>query len=64
MARRVLTGEKLEKELERLSLMREFERQYEDCAFICGIDEAGRDLLQGRLRPVRRSCRRTARSFI
>ena len=30
MARRVLTGEKLEKELERLSLMREFERQYED----------------------------------
>ena len=42
MARRVLTGEKLEKELERLSLMREFERQYEDCAFICGIDEAGR----------------------
>ena len=40
MARRVLTGEKLEKELERLSLMREFERQYEDCAFICGIDEA------------------------
>ena len=58
MARRVLTGEKLEKELERLSLMREFERQYEDCAFICGIDEAGR------LRPVRRSCRRTARSFI
>ena len=28
MARRVLTGEKLEKELERLSLMREFERQY------------------------------------
>ena len=29
MARRVLTGEKLEKELERLSLMREFERQYE-----------------------------------
>ena len=39
MARRVLTGEKLEKELERLSLMREFERQYEDCAFICGIDE-------------------------
>ena len=39
MARRVLTGEKLEKELERLSLMREFERQYEDCAWICGIDE-------------------------
>ena len=47
MARRVLTGEKLEKELERLSLMREFERQYEDYAFICGIDEAGRGPLAG-----------------
>lgn len=47
MARRVLTGEKLEKELEHLSLMREFERQYEDCAFICGIDEAGRGPLAG-----------------
>lgn len=47
MARRVLTGEKLEKELERLSLMREFERQYEDCEFICGIDEAGRGPLAG-----------------
>ena len=47
MARRVLTGEKLEKELERLSLMREFERPYEDCAFICGIDEAGRGPLAG-----------------
>lgn len=47
MARRVLTGEKLEKELERLSLMREFERQYEDRAWICGIDEAGRGPLAG-----------------
>ena len=47
MARRVLTGEKLEKERERLSLMREFERQYADCAFICGIDEAGRGPLAG-----------------
>ena len=47
MARRVLTGEKLEKELERLSLMREFERQYEDCDWICGIDEAGRGPLAG-----------------
>ena len=27
--------------------MREFERQYEDCAFICGIDEAGRGPLAG-----------------
>lgn len=27
--------------------MREFVRQYEDCAFICGIDEAGRGPLAG-----------------
>ena len=47
MAGRVLSGEKLEKELERLSLMREYERQYEDCAWICGIDEAGRGPLAG-----------------
>lgn len=44
---RILTGEKLDKELERLEAMREFEHQYEDCAFICGIDEAGRGPLAG-----------------
>ena len=44
---RTLTGEKLDKELERLEAMREFEHQYEDCAFICGIDEAGRGPLAG-----------------
>ena len=64
MARRVLTGEKLEKELERLSLMREFERQYEDCAFICGIDGAGRGPLAGPGSWRARFCRRIARSFI
>lgn len=42
-----LTGEKLEKELLRLEAMKEFERQYEGCAFICGIDEAGRGPLAG-----------------
>lgn len=47
MARGVLTGEKLEKELERLHAMREFERQYEARSFICGIDEAGRGPLAG-----------------
>ncbi len=47
MARRVLTGEKLEKELERLSLMREFERQYEDCAWICGSTRRAADHLAG-----------------
>ena len=44
---RVLKGERLEKELLRLEVMKEFERQYEDCALICGIDEAGRGPLAG-----------------
>lgn len=44
---RALKGERLEKELLRLEAMKEFERQYEDCAFICGIDEAGRGPLAG-----------------
>lgn len=44
---RVLKGEKLEKELIRLEAMKEFERQYSDCTFICGIDEAGRGPLAG-----------------
>ncbi len=46
-ATRTLKGEKLEKELLRLEAMKEFERQYEDCAFICGVDEAGRGPLAG-----------------
>lgn len=44
---RELKGERLEKELLRLEVMKEFERQYEDCALICGIDEAGRGPLAG-----------------
>ncbi len=44
---RELKGEKLEAELERLERMREYERQYDSCAFICGIDEAGRGPLAG-----------------
>lgn len=44
---RTLKGERLEKELLRLEAMKEFERQHEDCAFICGIDEAGRGPLAG-----------------
>lgn len=44
---RVLKGERLEKELLRLEAMKEFERQYEDCALICGVDEAGRGPLAG-----------------
>lgn len=41
-----LTGEKLEKELERLKQMRSYEDQYPDMV-ICGIDEAGRGPLAG-----------------
>lgn len=44
---RELKGEKLEKELERLEEMRAYEREYDSCAFICGVDEAGRGPLAG-----------------
>ena len=44
---RTLKGERLEKELERLEMMRSFEREYEACSAICGIDEAGRGPLAG-----------------
>lgn len=42
-----LSGEKLEKELARLEAMREYEDTYDACAYICGIDEAGRGPLAG-----------------
>ncbi len=42
-----LSGEKLEKELLRLEGMKEYERKYASCSFICGIDEAGRGPLAG-----------------
>lgn len=42
-----LSGEKLEKELNRLEQMREYEKLYQDYDFICGIDEAGRGPLAG-----------------
>ena len=44
---RVLTGERLEKELARLEAMKEFEREYDGCSLIRGVDEAGRGLLAG-----------------
>ncbi len=40
--KKTLSGERLEKELLRLDAMKEFERRYQDYAFLCGIDEAGR----------------------
>ncbi len=39
--------EKLEKELARLETMKEFEREYDYCQYICGIDEVGRGPLAG-----------------
>lgn len=39
--------ERLRLERQRLEEMRQYERQYADCAFICGIDEAGRGPLAG-----------------
>lgn len=44
---RVLKGERLEKELARLEAMKEYERKYASCQWICGIDEAGRGPLAG-----------------
>lgn len=40
-------AEKLEKELARLETMKEFEREYDYCQYICGIDEVGRGPLAG-----------------
>lgn len=44
---KVLTGEKLEKELQRLEAMLTYEREYCWASDICGIDEAGRGPLAG-----------------
>ena len=44
---RVLKGEALEKELQRLEEMRRFEREYAASGPVCGIDEAGRGPLAG-----------------
>lgn len=37
----------IEKERRRIETLKVFERQYADCAFICGIDEVGRGPLAG-----------------
>ena len=37
----------LSKEIERIYKMSEYERQYADCGFLCGIDEVGRGPLAG-----------------
>ena len=38
---------KLQKELERLSAMKEYERKHEDAGYICGVDEVGRGPFAG-----------------
>lgn len=53
MALRVLKGEALEKERQRLKAMQEYEREYADFSYIAGIDEAGRGPLAG---PVVAAC--------
>lgn len=44
---RILRGEKLTAERQRLEQMRKYEHQYASCQAICGIDEAGRGPLAG-----------------
>lgn len=44
---RKISEEKLQAERQRLELMWEYEHQYAACAYICGIDEAGRGPLAG-----------------
>lgn len=39
--------EKLKNELLRIEKMKEYEKMYDECEFICGIDEAGRGPLAG-----------------
>ncbi|MCD8222425.1 MAG: ribonuclease HII [Clostridiales bacterium] len=47
MALRILKGEKLQAERDRLEGMKAYERQYGSYSAICGIDEAGRGPLAG-----------------
>lgn len=39
--------DKLQKELERIESIKKYEKEYESCGYICGIDEVGRGPLAG-----------------
>ena len=39
--------QKLKLEMERIEMLREFEKRYDYCEFVCGIDEVGRGPLAG-----------------
>ena len=43
--------EAYEAELDRIEIIKKFEKQYSDCEFICGIDEVGRGPLAGPVVP-------------
>ena len=44
---RELKGEKLEAELKRIDALKQYEREYENLGFVCGIDEVGRGPFAG-----------------
>lgn len=44
---RELKGEKLEAEIQRIEIMKQYEKEYEDLGLVCGIDEVGRGPFAG-----------------
>ena len=44
---RELKGEKLEAELKRIEALKQYEKEYEDFGYVCGIDEVGRGPFAG-----------------
>ena len=49
VAKYVKEEEKLQAEIARLELMKQFEREYSHLGYVCGIDEAGRGPIAGPL---------------
>lgn len=44
---RELKGEKLEAEIQRIEIMKQYEKEYENLGLVCGIDEVGRGPFAG-----------------